>query len=134
MPTILIIDDEAGIRYISRTVFAQHHFTVLEAESGHQGLTLLASHQPDVVLLDYRLPDMLGTEWISRAQAIAICPVVLMSASSELAALSRDPLVAATVAKPFRLEKLWQTVQRVLAEISNGNVTENTEPPPGLGT
>lgn len=133
MPTILIIDDEAGIRYIGRMVFSQRQWTVIEAENGEQGLQMLAEHHPDIILLDYRLPDMLGSDWLCAAKKISQSPVVLVSASSELATLSHHPGVAAALAKPFRLEKLWQTVQGVLPTPAQGSVTVKTDPPPGRG-
>ncbi|MBW4621750.1 MAG: response regulator [Cyanosarcina radialis HA8281-LM2] len=67
--TILIVDDSPEDRELYRRYLlrdCEYRYTILEATLGQQGLELWQQHQPDVVLLDYRLPDGDGLEWLDR--------------------------------------------------------------------
>ena len=79
-PLALVIDDEQTARYVlSRSLMAAG-CRVLEAEGGEQGLSRAASERPDVIFLDLRMPDMLGTEVLARLKrnpATATIPVVI---------------------------------------------------------
>ncbi|XGV98540.1 MAG: PAS domain S-box protein [Leptolyngbya sp. BL-A-14] len=70
--TILIVDDspedrELYRRYLLRDTEAT--YTVLEAALGQQGLDLWQQHQPDAVLLDYRMPDLDGLDFLAQLQS-----------------------------------------------------------------
>jgi PAS domain S-box-containing protein len=72
--TLLIVDDapedrELYRRYLSRD--REYDYTILEASLGQEGLELWHEHQPDAVLLDYRLPDLDGLEFLRRLQSDA---------------------------------------------------------------
>jgi len=58
---ILIVDDHEGIRTMLKTVLAEHN-QVTEAESGAELQKAYSQEQPDVVLLDVKLPDANGLE------------------------------------------------------------------------
>lgn len=60
MKKILVIEDEESIRGFIRVNFQAHHFTVLEAVSGEEGLERANAEQPEVVLLDVMLPGIDG--------------------------------------------------------------------------
>lgn len=62
MPTLLVIDDEASIRFSIEQVFERPGTRVLSAESADEGLRLAAEESPDVVLLDIRLGDRSGLD------------------------------------------------------------------------
>ena len=62
MSTILIIDDEPGIRTVLRDVLEDEGYTVLAAEDGIQGLAVLAAQSVDLVFLDVWLPYMGGID------------------------------------------------------------------------
>ncbi|MGL4622725.1 MAG: response regulator, partial [Chroococcidiopsis sp.] len=70
--TVLIVDDSAEDRELYRRYLLrarEYSYTILEAELGRQGLELWQQKQPDVVLLDYRLPDLDGLEFLAKLQA-----------------------------------------------------------------
>jgi len=82
--TILIVDDspedrELYRRYLSRDSACA--YTVIEATLGQQGLDLWHQYQPDVVLLDYRLPDLDGVEFLAklRSQVQGELPVIMVT-------------------------------------------------------
>ncbi|MEH1925203.1 PAS domain-containing protein [Nostoc sp.] len=69
--TLLIVDDSPEDRELYRRYLLRDRessYTILEATLGQQGLELWQQHQPDAVLLDYRLPDMDGLEFLVRLQ------------------------------------------------------------------
>jgi DNA-binding response OmpR family regulator len=69
MPTILIIDDDPGIRTLMMRYFATRGWSAAEAESAAKGMTLAASLFPDIILLDMMLPDGDGIEVMKRLKA-----------------------------------------------------------------
>ncbi len=83
--TLLIVDDSSEDREFYRRYLlrdSDHTYTILDATLGQQGLDLWHQHRPDAVLLDYRLPDIDGLEFLSRLQPFApeFClPVVVVT-------------------------------------------------------
>ncbi|MBE9103557.1 PAS domain-containing protein [Nostoc cf. edaphicum LEGE 07299] len=68
---LLIVDDSPEDRELYRRYLLrdrEYSYTILEATLGQQGLELWQQHQPDVVLLDYRLPDLDGLEFLAQLQ------------------------------------------------------------------
>ncbi|MDP9121116.1 MAG: response regulator, partial [Acidobacteriota bacterium] len=71
---ILIVDDSPEDRLIYRRLLAQdreHEYLFLETDNGEEGLGLTRTERPDCLLLDYRLPDLDGLEFLSRLPAEA---------------------------------------------------------------
>lgn len=60
MHRILNVDDTAALRYAKGKALRQAGFTVFDAGTGREALSLVASEKPDLVLLDVKLPDMSG--------------------------------------------------------------------------
>jgi len=71
--TLLIVEDSLEDRELYRRYLQQgsdDSYTILEASLGQQGLDRWQQHQPDMILLDYRLPDLDGLEFLSRLQSL----------------------------------------------------------------
>jgi PAS domain S-box-containing protein len=69
--TILIVEDSPEDRETYRRYLLRDHdydYTIIEASLGKEGLNLWRQHEPDVVLLDYQLPDMDGLEFLVSLQ------------------------------------------------------------------
>ena len=62
MTTVLVIDDNAMNRKLARDVLEAAGFRTVEAATAAEGIAQAAEHEPDVILLDLRLPDMPGVE------------------------------------------------------------------------
>lgn len=82
--TILIVDDcvedrKAYRRYLSKEIV--FNYEIVEVESGEEGLEQLALVQPDLILLDYLLPDLDGLEFIEelKAQESQIPPIIMLT-------------------------------------------------------
>jgi CheY-like chemotaxis protein len=112
---ILVVDDEPAIRDLIVAVLEDEGYEVLGANSGPKALELLPVERPDLVLLDIMMPEMDGREAFRRMReqrAAESVPVVMMSAAF---AADRVPAeVAAFLPKPFDLDHLLATVERVL--------------------
>jgi DNA-binding response OmpR family regulator len=84
MPTILIIDDNEGIRSGMARLLGLHGHETMLAASGGEALAAIAVRRPDLVLLDLSLPDMDGLAFLKRlAQerpGLESVPVIVFSA------------------------------------------------------
>jgi CheY-like chemotaxis protein len=88
MPLALVIDDEQTARYLLRRYLDAVGCRVIEADGGLDGLARAESDHPDVIFLDLRMPDMLGTEVLARLKrnpVTAAVPVII-STSQHVAA------------------------------------------------
>lgn len=118
---ILIIDDDPAIRKIAAFVLRKEGHEVSEAASGAEGLTAAAAQAPDLVLLDWRLPDMGGLEVLRALKAEArtgTVPVLVLTASAQeedAARAARDGGAADVLAKPFRPSALPGLIADALA-------------------
>jgi DNA-binding NarL/FixJ family response regulator len=87
VPTILIVDDDRQFRATARALLESDGFDVLgEAATGVAGFDATRSLQPEVVLVDVRLPDVDGFSLAERMTAGGDGPVVILTSSSD------DPL------------------------------------------
>ena len=80
MPLALVIDDEQTARYVLRRYLTVIGCRVSEASGGSEGLARAESDRPDVIFLDLRMPEMLGTEVLARLKrnpATAAIPVII---------------------------------------------------------
>jgi CheY-like chemotaxis protein len=80
--TVLIVDDEAMVRDLYRLALERAGYLVLEAGDGAEGLQVVATSPPDIVLLDVRMPKIDGLEMLRRlkaAESTRDIPVVMLS-------------------------------------------------------
>jgi DNA-binding NtrC family response regulator len=112
---VLVVDDDDLVRWSLRQRLQEHGFGVLGAETARQALE--QSGQADLLLLDYRLPDLDGLA-VARAvkHAHPSRPVILMTAygSPDLAQEAQSLAVDRVVDKPFDLEEVVRLVREAL--------------------
>ena len=114
--TILVAEDELGVRRFVRDVLAGSGYTVLEAANGREAFDIAARHPGRIHLLitDLIMPEMGGVDLAARMRSLNPAPAVLfMSGYNDrpLAAESRDDLIE----KPFTPTALLDRVERALA-------------------
>jgi two-component system nitrogen regulation response regulator GlnG len=112
---LLVIDDEAGIRFSIQQIFRSDDVTVLTAKDGSEGLGLISTESPDVVLLDIRLGEESGLSLVDKIHQIdRKCLLILITGhgttDTAIDAMKRgafDYLV-----KPLDVEQLKQVVEQ----------------------
>lgn len=114
--TILVVDDDADTRDLLSDFLAEQGFTVHAARDGRHALQLLSHLDlPDLILLDYKMPVMSGSQFLARKRRnprIRPIPVVLLSAwTREWSAARRDAIEV--LSKPVDLDRLLSLVKRI---------------------
>lgn len=117
---ILIIDDSREIiKHLSEHVLPSFEYKTLHAYDGRTGLELIRAENPDLVMLDYNLPEMTGLDVLQEmAKESLTTPVVLMTGyGSELSAIEAFRLGAKDyLIKPFTVDEILDTIDRALTE------------------
>jgi two-component system, OmpR family, KDP operon response regulator KdpE len=80
---ILLIEDDVQMRRFLRIAIENEQYRLLEADTAKAGLTIAASWNPVIVLLDLGLPDMEGIEVIKRLREWSKVPVIIISARDQ---------------------------------------------------
>lgn len=82
---VLVIEDEEPVRESFRNFLEDQSYNVLEASNGHEGLRLFEEHQPDVVLIDLRMPEMNGHEVLGRlGKSSPDTPLIVISGTGNI--------------------------------------------------
>jgi len=115
--TLLIVDDEPTIRSSLGYYFQSRNFSVHDASSGGAGIAMAERLQPDVVLMDFKLPDMTGVDAISRVYAVSPDSVLIIMTAFGSISGAVDAVRSGAfdyLTKPVDLEKLEMTIERAL--------------------
>lgn len=117
-PKVLVVDDSMLIRKMITSILA-NQFEVLEAKNGTQGLEMARSTQPDLILLDFVMPDMNGYETfqaLRQEDHLRTIPVIMMSGvKDEVVALIPESLDQFDfIEKPFAAEVLIDRIHQRL--------------------
>ena len=112
---ILVIEDDADVRRVIVECLGVIGYSVTEAANGTDGLEAILRDRPDLVVVDYAMPDITGAEVISRArEVLPELPVILATGYADMAAVERlagKPLV---LRKPFDINSLGAAVAAAL--------------------
>lgn len=115
-PLIVIIEDDATISRFIRLTLDSQNYDCLEAKTGLEGLSLVMSHNPDIIILDLGLPDMDGIDLISRIKDLSQVKIIVVSARG----LERDKVKALDLGaddyltKPFSVAELLARIRVAL--------------------
>jgi DNA-binding response OmpR family regulator len=121
---ILIVDDDQAITQLLSDIFSIEGYRILHTGWGHEAISLVKEHHPDLIIMDMFLPDLNGieiTERIRLERGIAYTPIIFVSESTDrdnrLRVFSMG--VEDYVAKPFNIEELLLRVRNVLERTKN---------------
>ena len=113
---ILVVEDDRNILSMIQTVLETNDYQVLTAQRCQQGILMLSSHVPDLVVLDLGLPDMDGEEFIRVTRRNSMIPIIVLSARSD----EKDKVYALDlgandyITKPFGTAELLARVRASL--------------------
>jgi two-component system, OmpR family, KDP operon response regulator KdpE len=115
-PKLLVVDDDDGLRLLLQTTLPREGYEVLTAGSGVEGMRLLFSQQPDLVLLDLMMPGMDGWEMLERIREVSTVPVIMLTAVDGVPQRVRGLTRGADdyVVKPFHRDELVARIEALL--------------------
>ncbi|HEX20069.1 MAG TPA: response regulator transcription factor [Acidiferrobacteraceae bacterium] len=126
MQKILIVDDDPHIREVLRYALDKAGYVIKEAGDGQQALKLYHSENPDLIVLDIKMPEMDGTEVCRKIRQQDSTPIVFLSSKDE----EIDRILGLElggddyVTKPFSPREL---VARVRAVLRRSGESKNTD-------
>jgi CheY-like chemotaxis protein len=117
--TLLIVDDEDGVRSLVRMTLDSGRYKILEANEGRQALEVARAHHPELVLLDVMLPDLSGIEICRELKSdplMASTTVIMLTAKAQQTDLGEAEAAGADgyFTKPFSPIALTQKVEAIL--------------------
>jgi signal transduction histidine kinase len=120
---VLLVDDSPEDREVYRRLLQQdseHRYEFLEADMGEEGLRLARDEAPDCLLLDYRLPDVDGLEFLSRLRRERLVPVIVLTGQgSESVAVeamkggAQDYLLKGTISRQSLQRAVLNAIEKV---------------------
>jgi CheY-like chemotaxis protein len=113
---ILVVDDDPDLREFLRLMLTSMGFEVISAANGQEALDVLESHNPDLILLDMKMPVMNGWEFCRAVDGRDACPpIVVLTAAPDPAARAAEAHADGWLGKPFEYEDLEMAVRRFAA-------------------
>lgn len=114
--TILIIEDDPGILNFMSAILKGEDYKIISATEGSQGISLAATWNPDLIMLDLGLPDMDGLEVLKTIRSWSKTPIMIVSArgheQEKVAAL--DEGADDYITKPFGTSELLARIRTAL--------------------
>jgi two-component system nitrogen regulation response regulator NtrX len=117
--SILIVDDEKGVRDSLQLVLEYEGYRIMKASTGHEGLDKVEDGEPDVILLDVKMPGLDGLEVLERLRPAETGRVVVMiSGHADIATAVEATRMGAFdfLEKPLDQEKVLLTVRNAMSK------------------
>lgn len=83
MPLVLVVEDDVRMRRYLRSTLTDQHFRVVDAQTGSEALVQAAGHNPDLVLLDFVLPDFDAVRVTTKLREWTAVPILIISSRDE---------------------------------------------------
>jgi two-component system KDP operon response regulator KdpE len=113
MPLVLVVEDDLRMRKYLRSTLTDEHFRVVDADSGSQALIQASGHNPDLVVLDFVLPDFDAVQVTTKLREWTAVPILILSAHDDehdkIAAL--DAGANDFLTKPFGTRELLARIR-----------------------
>jgi len=121
---LLIVDDQNGIRVLLHEVFSSEGYETFQASNGRIALDIVKNDQPDLVLLDMKIPGMDGLEILKHIRKIDTeIKVIMMTAYGELDMIKEAMELGALqhFTKPFDIDELRLAVNALFDAPESGS-------------
>ncbi|SES28234.1 two-component system, response regulator, stage 0 sporulation protein F [Gracilibacillus ureilyticus] len=115
--TVLVVDDQIGIRLLLQEVITHEGYQVELAMNGQEALDKINSREPDLIMLDYKLPIIDGHALVKQLVEKGIeTPVIVMSGLPDRAEekMNHYPVVKSVIGKPFQLNDIRIMVKDII--------------------
>ena len=115
--TVVIIDDDQNLLELTSLILSRRGFQAFTASQPHEGLELIAAHSPELVLLDYMMPDMDGLSTLRQIKSRFPDTYVVMftgKGSEEIAVELMKGGASEYLLKPFNNRNLVERLEKVL--------------------
>ncbi len=128
-PLVLLVEDELAQRELLSYNIKSEGYRLEVAEDGDEALLLVAEEQPDLIILDWMLPNVSGIEVCRRLKVkdtTKHIPIIMLTARSEEADRVRGLETGADdyVVKPYSVSELMARVRNILRRVRPGSVGE----------
>lgn len=129
---LYIEDDPANVALVKHILDRRPGIQFLHAAQGHLGTELVKAHEPDIVLLDIRLPDMSGIDVLKTMRsdpATRETPVIIVTASAmpHEREQVQDSEISAYLTKPLDVPLFLETIDSILRNITSNNDNDFAE-------
>jgi two-component system, OmpR family, phosphate regulon response regulator PhoB len=131
-PTVLVVEDESALITLLRYNLEREGYRVFQARDGEEGLLLASEVQPDLILLDWMLPQLSGIEVCRRLRSrgeLRNVPVIMLTARGEESDRIRGLDTGADdyIVKPFSMIELLARVRAVMRRVRPSLVQDTVE-------
>jgi twitching motility two-component system response regulator PilG len=114
---VMVIDDSKTIRRTAETLLKKEGFQVITATDGFEALSMIADHQPNLILLDIMMPRLDGYQTcalIKHHRVFRHTPVIMLSSKDGLFDRARGRVVGSDdyITKPFTREELLTVIEQ----------------------
>lgn len=112
---MLIVDDNETVRLLARQVLVRQGYDVCEAVTGEEGTTALEERHLDAVIVDVKLPDGHGYDFIQSWKSMGHAgPFIVISGYARNDVVPQDDQSVTFLSKPFRPSELVGAIDQVL--------------------
>jgi two-component system chemotaxis response regulator CheY len=116
---LIVVEDSDSVREAIVFALQKSGFDVKEATNGLEAIAFLNEEKFDMVLTDYHMPEMNGLElikWVRGKEQLKRMPVLVLTTESQrdIILLAKNAGATGWIHKPFEVEKLIQTIRRVI--------------------
>lgn len=124
---VLVVEDETAISNFISNSLKSNGYTALLCSNGKEALSMIASHCPDVILLDLGLPDIDGLEILKSLRKWSGVPMIIVSArvNEEEKVQALDAGADDYITKPFGASELLARIRTAMRHAAGSNAIQN---------
>ena len=122
MATILVVDDEPGVRDVLQDALEGAGYDVVTAANGAEGLDQLRRHHADLCVLDINMPTVNGFEFVERLrESGTTTPILMLTARDSSGDVERGLRLGADdyVKKPYNLQELLLRIAAIMRRVAH---------------